>query len=207
MSPDALSPNALSPDAPGPDAVNPVPLASLRRLARKRGRPEPPPVERCDMCAEPIAAGHDHVVDLRSRSLMCTCHPCHLLFADQEADLHYRAVPQRYRRLDDPPDLDIPVGLYFAFHNSVEQRVIVCYPGPAGATESSLPPTTRLPSDVRPDVEAMLVHDDTSYLVPIDVCYELTGRLRRVWRGFDGGREARDEIAAFFTRVRERSAR
>ncbi|MEV6846324.1 DUF5947 family protein [Actinoplanes sp. NPDC051411] len=39
----------------------------------------------------------------------------------------------------------------------------------------------------------------------IDARYELTGRLRRVWRGFDG-REAREEISRFFTRVRERSA-
>jgi hypothetical protein len=194
-----------------PDAVSPVPLASLRRLARNRSGPRPAPAdqvraERCDMCAEPIGGEHDHVVDLRSRALMCTCHPCHLLFADQEADLHYRAVPRRYRVLDEPPNLDVPVGLYFAFRNSVEQRVIVCYPGPAGATESTLPAEARLPSDVRPDVEAVLVHDDTCYLVPIDVCYELAGRLRRVWRGFDGGREAREEMATFFTRVRERSA-
>jgi hypothetical protein len=42
--------------------------------------------------------------------------------------------------------------------------------------------------------------------VPIDVGYELVGRLRKVWRGSDGGREAREEMSRFFTRVRERSA-
>ena len=36
------------------------------------------------------------------------------------------------------------------------------------------------------------------FLVPIDVCYELVGRLRRVWRGFDGGQDARREIDDFF---------
>jgi hypothetical protein len=100
----------------------------------------------------------------------------------------------------------VPVGLYFVYRNSAEQRAVICYPGPAGATESSLPAGTDLP-DLQPDVEAVLVHDDEAYLVPIDICYELAGRLRKVWRGFDGGREAREEIASFFTRVRERSAR
>ena len=197
-----------------------VPLAALRRAAR--GRPAKPPGERCDMCAEPIAADHDHVVDLRSRALMCTCHPCHLLFTDGDAALHYRAVPSRYRTFDGAPldaavwdDLQIPVGLAFLFRNSVQQRVVACYPGPAGATESELPLeaweriVARDPrlAGVRPDVEALLIHraEAACHLVPIDACYELVGRLRRVWRGFDGGREAHDEVAAFFTRVRERS--
>jgi hypothetical protein len=190
------------------------PLAALRRAAQ--GRPPKPPGERCDMCAKPIADLHDHVVDLRNRALMCTCHPCHLLFADTDAALHYRAVPRRYQTFAGAPSLDdlqIPVGLAFLFRNSVQERVVACYPGPAGATESELPLEAwerivagdpRL-AEVRPDVEALLIHENHCYLVPIDACYELVGRLRRVWRGFDGGREARDEMAAFFTRVRERS--
>jgi len=196
-----------------------VPLAALRRAARSRP-PAPPPGERCDMCAEPIAADHDHVVDLRSRALMCTCHPCHLLFPDSDAARHYRAVPHRYRTFDGVPvsldDLQIPVGLAFLFRNSVQQRVVACYPGPAGATESELPLdaweriVARDPrlATVRPDVEALLLRraEAAGHLVPIDACYELAGRLRRVWRGFDGGREAHDEVAAFFTRVRERSS-
>ena len=51
-----------------------------------------------------------------------------------------------------------------------------------------------------PDVEALIVRmpDRTTagrgpaaFLVPIDRCYELVGALRLVWRGFDGGQEAR----------------
>jgi hypothetical protein len=41
--------------------------------------------------------------------------------------------------------------------------------------------------------------------VPIDACYELVGRMRRVWKGFDGGEEAWSEIESFFALVRERS--
>jgi hypothetical protein len=40
-----------------------------------------------------------------------------------------------------------------------------------------------------------------AYLVPIDACYELVGQLRRLWRGFDGGQEARLALDEFFTRV------
>jgi hypothetical protein len=34
--------------------------------------------------------------------------------------------------------------------------------------------------------------------VPIDRCYELVGRMRRHWRGFDGGDEVRAQIEVFF---------
>ncbi len=60
-----------------------------------------------------------------------------------------------------------------------------------------------------PDVEALLVrrddvHEET-YIVPIDVCYELVGELRRLWKGFDGGTEAGDALNGFFDRVRDRA--
>jgi hypothetical protein len=40
------------------------------------------------------------------------------------------------------------------------------------------------------------------FLVPIDICYELAGRMRLYWRGFDGGEQARQSIAEFLDRVR-----
>jgi hypothetical protein len=43
------------------------------------------------------------------------------------------------------------------------------------------------------------------HLVPIDACYELVGRLRTLWRGFDGGQEAHDAMDAFFAQVEQRS--
>ena len=172
------------------------------------------------MCAEPIAAEHSHVVDLHSRALMCACRPCYLLFTDQAADLNYRAVPERYLSFDDVAldgrpwdELQIPVGLAFLFHNSLQARTIAFYPGPAGATESELPldawdriveHSPELAA-VRPDVEALLVRPGSCYLVPIDACYELVGRLRMLWRGFDGGTEAHQAIDAFFTYVEARS--
>ena len=202
-----------------------TPLFVLRRLASRP--PPPPPGERCEMCDEPITDQHPHVVDRSSRTLMCTCRPCYLLFTAEGADLRYRAVPDRYLSFPDfrlgPgrwDELEIPVGLAFFFTNSELGRTVAFYPGPAGAAESELPlvawaaVTAENPqlSVLAPDVEALLVHVPdgaggpvSCHLVPIDACYQLVGELRTVWRGFDGGRQARDRIAAFFAAVEARS--
>jgi hypothetical protein len=200
-----------------------APLASLRRVTR--ARPQPVIGDRCEMCAEPIAPEHSHLVNLESRALMCSCRACYLLFIDQDANLRYRAVPERYLSFADLTldgrawdELQIPVGLAFLFQNSVQGRMVAFYPGPAGATESELPldAWNRIVEHspqlavLRADVEALLVRradgpSGSCHLVPIDACYELVGRLRTLWRGFDGGREAHDAMDAFFVRVSARS--
>lgn len=201
------------------------PLSSLRRITTTR--PEPAVGERCEMCAEEISEEHQHVVNLESRALMCTCRGCYLLFTAEQAQLRYRAVPDRYlsfpgfsfgaREWD---DLQIPVGLAFLFQNSVQDRIVAFYPGPAGATESELGlgawqrivTANPLLGQLRPDVEAVLLRgatrdhpDYSAHIVPIDACYELVGRLRSLWRGFDGGTEAQAAIEQFFAVVHERS--
>ena len=125
-------------------------------------------------------------------------------------------MPDRYLSfagtgLDDRAwdELQIPVGLAFLFRNSVQDRMVAFYPGPAGATESDLPLAAwdRIVTEnpqlavLRADVEALLVApgrtaDPICYLVPIDACYELVGQLRTLWRGFDGGREAHEAMDA-----------
>ncbi|HST48485.1 MAG TPA: DUF5947 family protein [Jatrophihabitans sp.] len=199
------------------------PLAALRRVTRSR--PRQAPGERCEMCAGQIADQHSHVVNLESRALMCTCRACYLLFTDEVADLHYRAVPERYLSfaeftLDSRAwdELQIPVVLAFLFRNSVQDRTIAFYPSPAGATESELPllaweqivQANPELSVLRPDVEALLVRrtdgpNGSCHLVPIDACYELVGRLRMLWRGFDGGQQAHQAMDEFFAMVRRRS--
>ena len=179
------------------------------------------------MCAEPIGAEHQHVVNLESRGLMCTCRGCYLLFTAEAAELRYRAVPDRYlsfprftldaRQYD---ELEIPVSLAFLFHNSVQDRMVAFYPGPAGATESELPLAawSRIVASnpelgsLRPDVEALLVRGEdhgrnefSCHLVPIDTCYELVGRLRLLWRGFDGGSEVHHAMDEFFDAVADRA--
>jgi Family of unknown function (DUF5947) len=208
------------PDVTGPDTTDPGALSVLRRIRERK----PPAGERCEMCGEPIADQHPHVVDVNSRTLLCTCKPCSLLFAYPDAKLAYQAVPDRWLALPELPlpvwdDLQIPVGVAFFFTNSRLGRIVGVYPSPAGATESELPlgawdaVLSEEPalSTMRPDVEAMLVRSQGSrvscYLVPIDACYELVGHLRRLWRGFDGGQDARRELDEFFVRVEARCRR
>ncbi len=207
------------------------PLSVLRRI--QQPRPGPPPGERCDLCAAPIADVHRHLVDRQARSLMCACPGCYLLFtASGAGGGRYRAVPDRYLCLPDFQlsraeweSLQIPVGVAFFFMNSVLERVAAFYPGPAGATESELAldrwadvvAANPILETLEPDVEAFLVRIDAGastapggqaaecFIVPIDTCYELVGRLRRRWRGFDGGSEARAEMESFFERVRSRA--
>ncbi|MFZ2173171.1 MAG: DUF5947 family protein [Rhodococcus sp. (in: high G+C Gram-positive bacteria)] len=200
-------------------------LRVLRRIASER--PEPVAGERCDMCAAPIADAHQHVVNVRERQLMCVCRGCYLLFTDGSAELRFRAVPDRYLSFPDfelAPgrwdELEVPVGLAFVFRNSLLGKTVAFYPGPAGATESELPLDAW--ADVlaanpelgclAADTEALILRvpgrgseSPECFLVPIDACYQLVGELRRVWRGFDGGQDARRVVDTFFDTVRARS--
>lgn len=195
---------------------------SLRRFV-----PPPPskPQEVCGFCSVPVGPQHGHVVNLETRALMCACRGCWLLFTNTgAAGRRFRSVPERYAWADTPvltaaqwDELGVPVEIAFFFFNSRMGGAVALYPSPAGATESQLPPGlwedvargNPLVADLAADVEALLVRSRPegleAYLVPIDACYELVGRIRRHWRGFDGGGEARREIDGFFERVRAKS--
>ena len=135
----------------------------------------------------------------------------------------YRSVPDRYLRDSSRPmsamewdELQIPVGLAF-FLNSSAHGLGGFYPSPAGATECTLDQAAwerlaaayPLLGAAEPDVEAVLLCRDSHaseaeyFIVPIDVCYELAGRMRMLWKGFDGGSEARASIDDFLARVRK----
>jgi Family of unknown function (DUF5947) len=207
---------------PARDSSTPMP-PSLKRFLQ--APPKAPPGEHCELCNELIPDEHPHVVNLETRALMCTCRPCYLLFTDRGAGSgKFASVPDRYLYDSDFSltnaqwdQLQIPVKMAFFFHNSVLDQTVVFYPSPAGATESLLPSDTwdevmaanPLFSSLAPDVEALLVYRRDNryecYLAPIDACYELVGRVRLHWKGFDGGQEAWEAIDGFFGRLRERS--
>jgi hypothetical protein len=116
--------------------------------------------------------------------------------------------------------LQIPVATMFFLFNSTIGRMIAFYPSPAGATESALSlgawrdveqsnPWVRTAA---PDVEAILVRRlsdgserSDAFIVPIDACYDLVGRIRVRWSGFDGGGAVRDEIDRVFDAVAARA--
>jgi hypothetical protein len=200
-------------------------LAKMRRFLEARATSAEAAEERCEFCSVPVGAGHSHIVDIERRALLCACRPCYLLFTNPAAaGGRYRAVPERYARLDrdafhlaDWQALDIPVGIAFIFQNSGLGRPLAFYPSPAGVTESSLPLETwrelvannPILETLCPELEALLIRRVPAgfdcYIVPIDVCYELAGRIRTRWRGFDGGEEAWLEIEEFFFNVRKRA--
>jgi Family of unknown function (DUF5947) len=138
----------------------------------------------------------------------------------------YRSVPDRYLRDSSRPmsaaewdELQIPVGLAFFLYSSERGAVAGFYPSPAGATECTLDLAAwerlaaahPLLASAEPDVEAVLLCREGGaaqaehFIVPIDVCYELAGRMRMLWKGFDGGSEARASIEEFLTGVRRRA--
>ena len=198
--------------------------SGLRRFVEA---PPPAPIveEHCEMCGSVLAERHGHVVNVEARSLLCACRPCYLLFTpDGAAEGRYRAVPDRCRFAADVgitaadwDSLQIPVSMAFFFHSSPVDRTVCFYPSPGGATESELGldafadlrDSIPFAVDVRPDVEAVIVRKGPNgfecYLAPIDACYELVGRMRVAWRGFDGGQEVRNDIEAFFADLRSRS--
>ena len=201
---------------PGPGRAPADRRVGAGRAAQDRRHPPgrlPANAARC--AAEPIPEAHQHVVDLESRAMMCTCRPCYLLFTDSDAHLRYRSVPDRYFSFADFELGPGPVGragnpggpgiLLPQFQARPDGRLLSrARPAPPspnfrwtpGRRAGGQPGPRRArpghggPADPRPPARTGPPAD--CHLVPVDACYELVGRLRRVWRGFDGGQEARD---------------
>jgi uncharacterized protein DUF5947 len=205
--------------------LNKLPLTKLKRFLEPR--PKSAPAAVCEFCGVDIAPSHSHAVNLETRSLLCVCRACYLLFMRAGAGGgKYKAVPERYIHLPEFvlsqsqwDRLQIPVGVAFFFFNSSLGRAVAFYPSPAGATESllsmeswdELVGVNPILASLSGDVEALLVRNIQRrqafdrFIVPIDACYELVGRIRKTWKGFDGGEDGWAKIDAFFADLRARS--
>lgn len=216
--------------AAAPGQARPAPLAGDASPSVRAG---PETCEMC--AAEiPAGHGHLADVEQSTLICACrACYL--LFTHSQAGRGRYRAVPDRYRgdpahplSVADWNALEIPVGLAFFLRRSAGGEVTGFYPSPAGATECRLDlqawqrieGSHPMIAAAEPDVEAVLIYradagdsrptyrreaDVECFLVPIDACYELAGRMRLLWRGFDGGSEARASIAEFIDGVRSRS--
>jgi Family of unknown function (DUF5947) len=201
-----------------PPARNP--MATLRQFVRK---PQSPPAEHCELCGLALPSEHSHLLEPASRKLLCSCEPCAILFSGQQGG-RYRRVPREIESLPDFrlsdaqwEDLHLPINLTFFVESTPAQRVLALYPSPAGAVESlltleawqALVEQNPVLSELEPDVEALLVNrmngERAYYRTPIDQCFKLVGLIRTHWRGLSGGTEVWDEVARFFTSLRERS--
>jgi len=211
-----------------------IPLRALQQIVARPVAPVAPrvaPPAPCELCGAPLGDPHRHVLELAPeggppRRVACACGACAVLFAHvQGATAHYRTVPTRVladARCTLTPhalaQLGIPVGLA-VFFTTATGAPFALYPGAAGVVETELAPDvwsallgdTTVAAIAEPEVEAVLVHAERGseqlacFLVPIDVAYDLAGRLRRTWRGFSGGDEARRELSTFFDELRRRS--
>jgi Family of unknown function (DUF5947) len=206
-----------------PGAAAPLSGSRLGRLARRPGGDAAR--ERCELCGEPIAPDHRHLLDTGRRELICACRACSLLFADPAAsEGRYRLVGDRRLRVEDLElddvmweELRLPVDMAFFFHRSEAGKVEAFYPSPMGPTESllaldawtALEEANPLLRTLEPDTEALLVDRVRGarryWIVPIDECYALVGLIRTRWRGFTGGAEVWREIARFFDELDGRS--
>lgn len=181
--------------------------------------------ESCDLCGEPIATEHRHLLNLENREMLCACRACAVLFDSSAAGGSVRKlIPTRYRYLPDFrmsdaqwESLSVPVHMAFFVRNTAAQRVLALYPSPAGPTESLLTLETweelerqnAVLRNMEPDVEALLLNRirDTRdyYIVPIDECYKLVGIIRTYWKGLSGGPEVKLEIDRFFALLKQRA--
>ncbi len=192
--------------------VRPNPLAALQRFVRKPGEK----AELCELCATPLAAGHQHLLELDQRRVTCACDACAILFSGN-ARQRYQRIPRDVYRLrefamDDQEweSLLIPINLAYFVHSSAYGRVVAQYPSPGGAMESSLDleywnaiaERNSVLKRFEPDVEALLVNrvsgEPRYYRAPIDHCFRLVGIIRTNWHGLSGGSEVWQQIDLFF---------
>ncbi|HEY7837605.1 MAG TPA: DUF5947 family protein [Terriglobales bacterium] len=139
-------------------------ITALQRLlppAAVAPPPRPQADDRCELCAQPLAERHEHLLDLDSRRIGCACTGCALLFDNSwRGPQHGGAGPvrQNWRRL--PRDrtylpgltlagaewasLGIPIQLAFISTisptNTRPSAVTAAYPSPAGAVTAEIDP-------------------------------------------------------------------
>ena len=192
---------------------------TLRRLLPKAEN-----VERCELCRQNLAPFHDHLLDPRTRRLLCSCQACAILFSGPATQ--YKRVPKRISFLPGCQISDaewdalmIPIGIaFFVKHSAAGDtgaRIAAYYPSPAGSVESMLSLdaweeiASRNPDVDRmePDVEALLVNRTAreSFILPIDECYRLVGLMRAQWKGLSGGTEVWHGIQLFFEEMKGRA--
>lgn len=188
-------------------------IAALRRFAAEA----PAAVERCDRCAAVLAASHPHWLDAKSRRMRCVCGSC------GDANAPWKLVRRRVaalRELDGDTDawdrLGSPVGLAFVALSGENREPFVYFPGPAGATAAAIDwldwatLCARVPAvgGMHADIEALLVNRldgaRDHYIVSIDICYHLVGRLRQQGRGWAG--DVGREVEGFMTSLRREAA-
>lgn len=208
----------------------------LQRLIDRAAGHRATAVDRCGLCAGPVAERHRHVLDAHdaqatdsagtggdAAGLMCVCVPCAMLFGrDGAGGGHYELVPERRTRLADvsTEPLRVPVGLAF-FAKQSDAAVLAHYPSPMGTTRSDVEAAdwaqvetaSAALAGMRPRVEALLVWTSVGgarrehWILGIDECFRLAALVRRNWSGMSGGTALWRAVAGFFEELNDGTRR
>jgi hypothetical protein len=209
-------------------------LGVLGRFAKPRGRTTAVPTgivdrdERCELCRVAVPEEHRHVLDVARNELQCACRACAILFVGGAAGERMKLVPDRVLVDPDPAitagdwvGLGVPVGLAFVVRRSATAQHVVLFPGPAGIVEGDTRPelgaalraATPLARELVADTECLFIYTPRGeskvdcFLVPIDRAYAFAGKLRRSWRGIDGGDDAKRDVTTFLDDIRRHARR
>ena len=204
-----------------------APPTSLRRFAAPREAAATD--ERCDLCKTPLAGEHPHLVDSRSRRLFCACASVRAAVRPprrlgRAASSAFRPSAAACATCASAPISGSGSRSRCGSRSSSRTarsngrwRSIPARPAPPsrccrsrrGARSSPRTPCSARssPTSRRCCCATATARPPECYLVPIDVCYALTGTVRRSWKGFEGGVEAWREIERFFADLAASSAR
>jgi hypothetical protein len=176
--------------------MEPDPRRALTALKRFVRREEP--AAHCDLCAASLRDEHDHLVEPETRSLVCACRPCALLFPEGPG-ARYRRIRSRAVRVpglhfDDAAlaALGVPVRLAILCPSQVHDAVFALFPNAAGATEATIPMVewsaavvahpVLAPVTIVPDAEALIIDQMSGrsrcFVASLDVCHHFIGLLR-----------------------------
>lgn len=207
------------------DALTSGAIAALRRLQPPPAAAPPvaaPEPERCELCAQPLAERHEHLLDLKTRRLACACTGCALLFeTGGRTRQAWKRLPRDARHLAslqlsgaEWASLGIPIELAFVSFNSACGEWVAAYPSPAGVVTAeidaeawaALATAHRELAALAPDIEALLIDRMSQprgcYIVPLDYGYRLAGLVRQAWSGFSGGPGVKATVATFTAELR-----
>lgn len=174
-------------------------------------------VHKCDLCAAPAPDAHTHLLDVAAGLMVCVCGPCAANFTPFGSAARFTRVPDSVKRAVDLGQDDtwwktigVPSGVAFFVPRGPTESVRVMYPGPAGATEASLPRETwdaavsrhASLATIVPHVQALVVDRADGarehWICGVDRAYELVARVREPWQGLTGGDGVREARRRFF---------
>lgn len=127
------------------------------------------------MCSALIGPNHRHLLEVARRQIHCACEPCAFRFQNV-TEGRFKLIPPDVRWL---PDFNMSDSLWESLTLPIN-LVFFRHDNRVGQNRDY-------------------------FLAPMDVCFELTGRIRLNWRGLSGGEQVWQQVNDFFSGLRQKS--